>query len=219
MIGTIGSLVQETSNRLRWLLAVSLYTTACVSTSMLLGALLGTVGHIARRTVCGGGVCGSISMVGEGLVGLLAVAYALSDVGAFRLPRPTLRYAVPATWWRAWGPYGAAISYGAALGVGVMTYIAFGSFYVLCAWCFVRGDTAYGTLLLGTYGAARALVIFPASWGVYRRRASVMTISAWLASPLFDQKRAQRVVAVALSLFGVLVVVSALGKVLTTLPH
>ncbi len=208
MIGTIGSLVQEASNRSRWLLATSLYTVACVSTSLLLGAILGTLGYLMRRIACGAAICGSVSAIGEGVVGFMAVAYALSDVGVMHLPRPTLMRAVPVTWWRAWGPYRAAVAYGAALGIGVTTRIAFGTFYILCALCLLRGDIVYGTLLMGTYGAARALVIYPASWGVYCHRTSVVSIGAWLASPLFDQRRAQRLMAGALILFGAQSIVS-----------
>ena len=51
MICTIGSLVQETSNRWRWLLSVSLFTIACLGSSMLLGALLGALGYLVRGWV------------------------------------------------------------------------------------------------------------------------------------------------------------------------
>src|SRR5690349_4668718 len=134
MIGTIGFLVQETSNRRSWLLATSLYTIACITTATLLGTLLGAVGHFMR-----GFVGTSLPLMGELLVGMVAIAYAVSDVGLMQLPRPTLRYAVPVTWWRRWMPYGAALAYGAALGIGVMTQIPFGAFYVLCAWCVLHG--------------------------------------------------------------------------------
>ena len=205
MIGTIGSLVQETSDRWRWLLSAGLYTVACLSTAMLLGATLGSLGHLIRTWVHGT----AFPHVGVWLIGLLALAYAVSDVGLLRLPRPTLRQAVPITWWRWWRPYGAALAYGAALGLGVMTRIPFGAFYVLCAWCVLKGDPMYGALLMGSYGAVRALVIFPASWGLYCHRTA---ITEWFSSPLFNLWRAQRVLAVALIMFGTLVLVSALGR-------
>ena len=46
MICTIGSLVQETSNRWRWLLSAGLYTLACTGTAMLLGTALGALGSL-----------------------------------------------------------------------------------------------------------------------------------------------------------------------------
>ncbi len=201
MIGTIGFLVQETSNRWRWILSASLYTIGCIGTAVLLGTTLGVLGHFMRSWVHGA----AFPSVGAELIGLLAIAYAVSDVGLLRLPRPTLRQAVPVTWWRRWRPYGAALAYGAALGLGVMTRIPFGAYYVLCAWCLLKGNATYGALLMGTYGTARALMIFPASWGLYCHRSS---INEWVSSPLFSLWRAQRVLAVALILFGTLVLAS-----------
>jgi hypothetical protein len=203
MIGTIGFLVQEATNRRRWLIAASLYTVACSGTALLLGALLGELGRLLGYTVQGP----SMQWQGAGLVGLLAIAYALSDLGLVRLPRPTVMQAVPVTWWRRWQPYGAALLYGAALGLGVTTRIAFGSFYILCVWCVLRGDSGYGALVMGTYGLARALVMFPASCGVYRHRAS---LEAWFAGPLFSLARARTIVAAILIVFGAQNLVAAL---------
>jgi len=206
MICTIGSLVQETSDRWRWLLSASIYTIACLGTSMLLGATLGALGHLLGGLVHSASVFAAFPYIGAWIIGLLAIAYAVSDLGWLRLPRPILSKAVPITWWRRWGPYGSALAYGAALGIGVMTRIPFGAFYVLCTWCVLKGDPIYGALLMGTYGAARALVIFPASWGLYRHRTA---ITEWLTSPLFNLWRAQRVLAIALIVFGTLVLMSA----------
>jgi hypothetical protein len=206
MIGTIGSLVKETSNRWRWLLSASLYTIACFGTALLLGAVLGALGHLMGSLMRDTVVYAVLPNAGVWLIGVLALVYALSDVGLLRLPRPTLRQAVPITWWRWWRPYGAALAYGAALGMGVMTRIPFGAFYVLCGWCILKGDVAYSALLMGTYGAVRALVIFPASCGLYCHRTA---ITEWFSSPLFNLWRAQRILAVALIAFGTLVLVSA----------
>lgn len=199
MIGTIGSLVQETSNRWRWFLAASLYTIACVSTAMLLGAVLSVLGHMLRNLVGGAAVSSAFPHAGSWLTGLLALAYAASDMGWLWMPRPVLMKAVPITWWRWWRPYGAALAYGAALGLGVTTRIPFGAFYVLCACCMLKGDVTYGTFLMGTYGAARALVLLPVSWGLYCRR---IPITRWDSSPLFNLERAQQILAIALVIFG-----------------
>jgi hypothetical protein len=210
MIGTIGCLVQDTTNRERWLLSTSLYILACIGASLVLGALLGGAGHALRGLLQGTFVYSLVPHAGAWLIGALAILYALSDLGWLWMPRPTLRQAVPITWWRQWRPYGAAVAYGAALGLGVMTLIPFGAFYVLCALCAVHGDIAYGALLMGAYGAARALVMVPASWGAYRMR-TVMALTEWLRTSLFDQWLAQRILAVALIAFGTLALLSALG--------
>ena len=211
MIGTIGSLVEEASDRRRWPLAAGLYTAACLAAAALLGAALGAGGHAAQGLACGAG-CGWWPAAGAWVVGVLAIAYAASDVGLVRLPRPTLMHAVPVTWWRRWRPYGAALAYGGALGLGLTTRIHFGAFYVLCAVSVLTGEAGYGALLMGTYGAARGLVLFPASWGAYRHRGAV---AEWLAaSPYLDLGRAQRVAAVALAAFGAQAVVAAALAVL-----
>ena len=58
---------------------------------------------------------------------------------------------------------------------------------------------------MGTYGAARALVIFPASWGLYCHRTA---ITEWFSSSLFNLWRAQRILAVVLIVFSTLALVS-----------
>jgi hypothetical protein len=207
MIGTIGSLVEEASDRRRWPLSAGLYIAASLGTASLLGGVLGALGHLARDLVCGGVGCTWLSPAGAWVVGTLAIAYAAADLDFIRLPRPTLMPAVPVTWWRLWRPYGAALAYGAALGLGLTTRIHFGAFYVLCALAVLQAEPSRGALLLGTYGAARALVLLPASWGAYRHRGAV---AEWLAtSPYFDLEWARRVVATVLAAFGSQAVVTA----------
>lgn len=205
MIGTIGALVQKPSNRWHWLLSASLYTLACVSTALLLGTSLGVLGHLLQEWVLAATLNAAFPHLGVWLIGLLSLAYAFSDLGFLPMPRPTLAHAVPITWWRWWKPYGAALAYGAALGLGITTFIPFGAFYVLCSWCVLKGDPIYGALLMGTYGAMRALVIFPVSWGLHCHHTP---ISEWGSSPFFNQWRAQQIVAIALIMFGTLVLVS-----------
>lgn len=208
MIGTIGSLVQETSRHWRWLVSASLYTGACLSSAMFLGAVLGILGHFLSyilSTLFASTV--AYNIVGVPVVGLLAVAYAASDIGLISLPRPVVMHAVPLIWWRRWGPYGGAIAYGAALGLGVTTRIMFGSFYVLCAWCIVKGDCAYGALLMGAYGAARSLVIFPVSWSVYRYSAAVQGRVSAILSQLLPVRC---LVAVVLIMFGVQIAIATI---------
>lgn len=176
MIATIGSLVQETSTRLRWLLAVALYSVACTTTAALSGALLGGIGFVARSVASQlfqiHATTANASLV-SAMIGVVAVAYALSDLGYFRMPRPAVWFAVPVTWWRWWKPYGASLAYGAALGVGVTTRIPFGAFYVLCLWCVAQGNVVSGAVVMGLYGLARALTLIPSSLGVYRNCASM----------------------------------------------
>jgi hypothetical protein len=205
MIMTIGSLVQETFNRSRWLLATGIYTLACLATSSLLGALLSSVGFLLHQASAGASLATPVFAGGSVLVGMLAIAYAFGDAGLIRLPRPSVIRAVPVTWWRWWSPYWAALAYGAALGLGVTTYIEFGAFYILCLWCVLKGELAYGAVLMGTYGLARALVLPPLSWCAYRDGGNSQTYFSRLVNQLGNAKL---VVAVALILFGTYILLS-----------
>jgi sulfite exporter TauE/SafE len=200
MIGTIGSLVQETYNRARWLAAVSLYATGCVITATLLGAALGGLGHLVFGERAVSASSAGATQAWLWAISALAVVYALSDVGVLWLPRPYIMPAVPAEWWRRWRPYGAALAYGSALGIGVTTRIPFGAFYVICGWCVVNGSMLYGATLLGVYGLARGLVMLPVGWVLGRRRIDIMDL---LASPILSQSRAQVLVAAVTMVFGV----------------
>ena len=81
----------------------------------------------------------------------------------------------------------------------------FGSFYVLRFWCLVKGDVVYGALLMGAYGAGRALAVFPVSWRVYRYPAAVKESMSALLSHMLSMRC---VVDVVLIMFGVQVAVA-----------
>jgi sulfite exporter TauE/SafE len=168
MIFTIGSLVQETSDRPRWKLATGLYVAAATTTSAALGAALAALGVGVRAVLCWGGQCGAApngALSGaQALVGVCAIAYAASDLGFIALPRPVIMQAVPVTWWRRWLPYKAALAYGAALGLGVTTRIPFGAFYVILLSAAAQGNVVHGAVLVGAYGFARAVVLPVISW-------------------------------------------------------
>ncbi len=207
MIMTIGSLVQETFERKCWLIAIGLYTIACLATSSLLGALLSSGGLLLRRLSDSSALYTPAFAGGSLLIGILAVAYAISDAGFLRLPRPSVMEAVPVTWWRWWRPYGASLAYGAALGLGFTTRIEFGSFYILCLWCLLKGELLYGTLLMGTYGLVRAFVLLPVSCYAYREGADSRLFLAKFTSQRGNTKI---IVAVVLILFGTALLTSTM---------
>jgi hypothetical protein len=206
MIRTIGSLVQEPLNTKCWFFATSLYTLACISTSILLGTSLSVVGLLVHSVISAVDQHGLLrTNVEDILIGGLAIVYALSDFGLFRLPRPTLMNAVPVTWWRKWRPYGGALTYGAALGLGMTTRIHFGAFYILCIWCMFKGNLLYGAILMGLYGAVRALVLFPTSRYIY---GSCANSASSLSRLTLSLETAKVIVGVVLILFGTYTVVS-----------
>jgi hypothetical protein len=129
--------------------------------------MIGTIGSLVKETGNRWPLAMALHAISALSTSMLFGAL-LALIGFFRLPRPVLMYAVPVTWWRRWQPYGAALLYGAALGVGVTTRIRFGSFYVICALCVASGNVTYGASLLGTFGVIRALALIPASQMVHR---------------------------------------------------
>jgi hypothetical protein len=210
MICTVGSLVKGETHRCRWLTATSLYVLACSTTSALLGIFFSVIGQALRQLVGRTSASALLSTIGLFLIGLVALAYAWSDIGMIKMPRPRLMHAVPVTWWRRWQPYGASVAYGAALGLGITTQIQFGAFYVLCLWCIGKGNLVYGAVLMGTYGVTRSLTLFPASWGIYQRCSnSSLAIKKILAS----QGTAKLLTATLLIIFGAQVLSSILFPV------
>lgn len=208
MVCTIGSLVKETSKR-RWLVASSLHTASAFAASAVLGASLGLLGGLAGNTIHYVVPGLAISPTGAVVAGLAAGSYALSDLGWLRLPRPYLMPAVPVTWWRKWRVYRASVLYGAVLGLGVTTRIPFGAFYIVLAWCAIRGDTVYGALVMGTYGLARGVTIYPASCAVLHRLGSK---EAWPEAPLLEPTRARLLAAGLLLLFASATLASAVPR-------
>ncbi len=200
MVATIGSLVQETKNFRKWLIAATLYAFALISTSVLLGIALSATGYAVRDAISRVSLPAPLeTALPASIIGVLAIAYAVSDLGLIWMPRPILMQAVPVTWWRRWQPYGASFLYGAVLGLGVTTRIPFGAYYVLCSLCLLKGSIIYGALLMGVYGAARALVIFPATWVFASDSCSIQD---FVSRPILDARRTQYIVAFALIAFG-----------------
>jgi len=208
MISTIGSLVQVTQQRFRWALAAVLFASSTAASAILFGAILGTLGALLRRPVTY--LLGPVGVPHLGLfaVGTVAVAYACSDLGMVRLPRPHFMAAVPVTWWRRWQPYGASAAYGAALGLGLTTRIAFGAFYAVCAACVVSASPGYGAALMGTYGVVRGASIFPSSAALLR----VRTCEALFSGRAFQESRLRYLLALLTVSAGAALISASVGN-------
>lgn len=178
MVGTIGSLGQEASSRGKGVVALVLYLTGSIVAGSAFGATLGLAGRALTEGTHGG----RMPPVATFAIALLALGYSFSDLGLLRLPRPRALPAVPATWWRRWGPYRASVAYGLTLGVGVSTRIPFGGFYVICAWAVASGSVPFGAAVFGAYGLARGIALCLAACAL-RRSADFSTLltSRWLS--------------------------------------
>jgi len=93
------------------------------------------------------------------LLGVVALAYALHEVGLVELPIPGRDWQVPAHWVRHTF-YRSAVVFGATVGFGVFTRVPYASFPILLGWLFVYGNVWYGLIAGLVYGATRAISIY-----------------------------------------------------------
>jgi hypothetical protein len=100
----------------------------------------------------------------------IAIMYGFAELRAVIWPVPTRHWQIP----REWGRYGRprfATVFGLILGAGFFTVINFIGYYLLLANCILIADPLHGSMLMATYGAARAapLILAPLSFWIRRR--------------------------------------------------
>jgi len=133
----------------RWISTALAYLLGSTAAAIPFGAAIALLGqpvatHLDQRAA-------------EGIGGIAALAWGLAEWGWLRLPRPQRHEQVPAGWRALLAPEVTGGLYGAMLGIGVLTRIAFASFYVLVAWTLLSGTIAGGALIFGAFAIARAL--------------------------------------------------------------
>ncbi len=84
-------------------------------------------------------------------------------MGIVSLPHPQRRKQVPSHWRYRLHPYLTAGLYGLILGGGLATFIPTASYFILVLAAALSGSPVLGALILSMYGAARALLLWPAS--------------------------------------------------------
>ena len=95
-------------------------------------------------------------------LGVIALAYAVHELGLIRLPVPGREWQVPAHWVRNTF-YRSAAVFGGTVGLGIFTRVPYASLPIFLAWLFVSGNVMYGVLAGLVYGAARAASIYSSS--------------------------------------------------------
>ena len=111
-------------------------------------AILGLLDSMKART--------GFAVVLYTLLGILALAYALSEVGLFHLPSLTQRLSAPDMPDED-RPYRRAIVLGGTMGAGMGMGCPMPTYYILLGWVAVSGNPAYGALVLGAYGLGRVI--------------------------------------------------------------
>jgi len=135
----------------RWVSTTLAYFLGSIGAAIPFGAAIALLGkpvatHLSERAA-------------EGLGGVVALAWGLAEWGWLPLPRPQRHEQVPAGWRALLAPEVTGGLYGAMLGIGVLTRIAFASFYVLVAWTLLSGTLARGALIFGAFALARAIPV------------------------------------------------------------
>lgn len=90
------------------------------------------------------------------LLGIVAVAYALSELGLFRAPSLTERLRGPGMPDED-KPYRRSLVLGGTMGAGMGMGCPMPTYYLLLGWVAAAADPVYGAIVLGVYGLGRVL--------------------------------------------------------------
>ena len=155
MVETITPVVHG-EKRSRYALSLVLHAMGATLAAALVGLIAGGVGALA------GAPWGA---TGWTVVAALAVVYALREVFRLPIPVPDRHRQVP-LWWRSfYSPPVSAVLYGFGLGVGYLTYLSFGTYFVVTIAAFVSGSPLVGAALCAPFGLARAMSVVLANRG------------------------------------------------------
>jgi len=147
MIETITPVVH--GERIRYRLAVALHAAGATISAGVFGVALGGLGALLGAPWGGG----------AWVVAAVAGLYALRELGHLPVPLPDRRRQVP-EWWRTFfSPLVAAFLYGLGLGVGVLTFLSYGTFVAVASAALVSGDPLVGLALCAPFGLARGLSV------------------------------------------------------------
>jgi hypothetical protein len=149
MVITIPTVGRVSGNNGRWISTTLVYLLASTLAAALFGAVLALLG----RPLAAGTDWPGLALV----LGGAALAFGLADLGVLALPRPQRHEQVLAGWRARFAPEATAGLYGAMLGVGVLTRIAYASLYVLLTWTLLAGTILGGAIIFGVYGLMRAV--------------------------------------------------------------
>ncbi len=89
-------------------------------------------------------------------LGVLALAYALSELGVFHLPSLTQRVSGPGMPAQD-RPYRRSLVLGSTMGAGMGMGCPMPTYYVLLGWVAAAANPVYGAIVLGMYGVGRVL--------------------------------------------------------------
>jgi hypothetical protein len=149
MVETVAPVVYG-ENRSRYRLALSLHVLAATISAALVGAAAGTIGILLRAPWGTGGLIA---------IAVAAGLYAFKELSGFPIPVPDRHKQVP-LWWRTfYSPTVAGMLYGFGIGVGYLTYLSYGTYFVVTIGAVTTGDPLLGAALTAPFGFGRGLSV------------------------------------------------------------
>jgi len=155
MMGTILPIVYEGYDKKtkKSSAVVWLHTIGCIIGAVAVGGSLGALGSAipwrvlpAKQDV--------VVLLATGIISLL---YGAHELGVIRAPTPQSPWQVPQWWSTLLPPKVTALAYGVGLGIGFITAIPVGTFYVIALWALLVGRPSLGAISLAAFGLGRGL--------------------------------------------------------------
>src|SRR5215813_4851848 len=154
MIGQIGYL-GKVSCRIG-IISAGLYALGASLGGLFLGSVYGVVGMGTRWLLYGYVAPGSATPF---VIGVLAVAGGLWDLGVIPVCLPEPIKQLPRHWLAVFGPYRTSFLWGLHVGIGRKTRVGSTLYYVLIAWIVLSSRPLFGALVLGLYGLSHGLFL------------------------------------------------------------
>ena len=162
MVETITPVVHG-GRRSHYLRSLALHAVGATLAAALVGTIAGTIGMVAGAPWGTGGLIA---------VAVAALVYSLREVLGLPVPVPDRHRQVP-LWWRSfYSPPVTAVLYGFGLGIGYLTYLSFGTYFVVTIAAFLSGSPLIGAALCAPFGLTRAVSVVLANRGAGEGRIS-----------------------------------------------
>ncbi|HEX2196141.1 MAG TPA: hypothetical protein VHJ76_04370 [Actinomycetota bacterium] len=154
MVETITPVVHGDRRR-PYLVSSLLHVAGATLSAAAFGLLLGGVGALLRDPA---------PEAQAFAVALAAAVYLAREAFGIPIPLPDRKRQVP-EWWRTfYSPPVAALLYGLGLGVGVATYLTFGTFAPVMVGAVASADPLVGLALCVPFGLGRGLAVVAVTW-------------------------------------------------------
>jgi hypothetical protein len=149
MVETVAPVVYG-DKRSRYRLALLLHVVATTASAAIVGAVAGGIGLLLGAPWGPGGFVA---------VAVAAALYAFRELSGVPIPVPDRHKQVP-LWWRTfYSPPVAGMLYGFGIGVGYLTYLSFGTYFVVTIAAVTTGDVMLGAALTTPFGFGRGLSV------------------------------------------------------------